>query len=221
MAKASLSQRYKAWKVKIMTKSKIPTPLKSKNQLTREQWLNMSVNELTPLFNDNGYKLPKVRVSVGFSIGGSPHKTLGSHFSPDATKDKIGQIYISPKSDDSLSILATLTHELVHASVGNKAGHGPKFKICALKVGLTGKMRSTTAGPILTERLNAIIKKIGPINHGAITLDERKKQSTRMIKMQCLDCGYVARTVKKHLDNYGPLLCPCNRVALSVEQKEE
>ena len=38
----------------------------------------------------------------------------------------------------------------------------------------------------------------------------RRKQSTRMLKCQCGFCGYVVRTTRTWLDEYGPPLCPCN-----------
>ena len=33
---------------------------------------------------------------------------------------------------------------------------------------------------------------------------------TRLLKTECLDCGYVARVTRTHLAAYGPPLCPCN-----------
>ena len=33
---------------------------------------------------------------------------------------------------------------------------------------------------------------------------------TRMLKCECSACGYVARTTRRWLIEYGPPLCPCN-----------
>ena len=117
--------------------------------------------------------------------------------------------------DDINDVLAVLVHELVHAVVGNKAGHGPLFRKCALAVGLEGKMKSTTASPALKLRLNALAETLGVYPHGKLNLSGRKKQSTRMVKMECPRCGYIARTSQKNIDEHGPVICPCNGEAMS------
>lgn len=35
-----------------------------------------------------------------------------------------------------------------------------------------------------------------------------KKQSARMMKCECTECGYLVRTAKKWLDEKGPPHCP-------------
>src|SRR5690606_16122066 len=136
--------------------------------MTREDWLNKAIVELrNGLFKDKGYKVPDVRVSVGFTFrGGLKH--IGEHWSPDASTDKKGAIFIHPTLDESVAVLDTLTHELVHAAVGNKEGHGPVFRKCALAIGLTGKMRSTVAGPELKITLEKLAKKLGDYPHAKL-----------------------------------------------------
>lgn len=177
--------------------------------MNREQYLNIAVNELRPLFKDAGHNIPTIRVSIGFMGGRSSKKAIGQYWHDGVISDGIAQIYISPVIKDTLTMLDVLVHELVHACVGAKAGHGPVFKKLALAVGLTGKMRSTVAGPQLTDRLNAIIKKLGNIDHGSIDLSERKKQGTRMIKLECPQCQCVVRTSQKWIDTYQFFNCPC------------
>lgn len=36
-----------------------------------------------------------------------------------------------------------------------------------------------------------------------------RKQGTRMLKVQCEHCGYVARVTSKWIEAKGPPLCPC------------
>jgi hypothetical protein len=62
-----------------------------------------------------------------------------------------------------------LAHELVHATVGTAAGHGKPFKQCALKIGLQGPMRATTAGPEFRAWTEALIGRIGPYPAGFLT----------------------------------------------------
>lgn len=184
--------------------------------MNREQYLNSSIEYLRPLFVSNGFDIPQVRVSVGFPGGGSARKRIGEYWDKKATSDKIGQIFINPTIDEPLKMLDVLTHELVHACVGVKAGHKGPFKKLALGVGLTGKMTSTTAGPELVERLNDIIKKLGPIDHGTINLSDRKKQSTRLKKLTCIECTYTVRTAQTWIDAYGAVLCPCNNNPMEI-----
>jgi hypothetical protein len=180
---------------------------------TREVWLQKAIeNFKSGLFKRHGYEIPVVRVSVGFPGGGSARKRIGEHWSPNASDDKIGSIFISPVLGDGVKALDVLVHELVHAVMPAGEGHGKLFKRCALAVGLTGKMRSTVAGPELIKELNKLIKKLGPYPHAKLNLNKSpiKKQTTRMIKMECGACGYIARTSQTNLDLHGPVLCPCN-----------
>ena len=186
--------------------------------MTREQWLTEATRCLNTLFKAAGHELPRVRLSVGFPGGGSAHTRIGEDWSPEATSDNVPQIFISPIHKKDVETLGTLVHELVHACVGSKAGHGPLFKKLALTVGLTGKMRSTTSSPALIENLEQIITEIGACPTGTINLSTRKKQSTRLGKLMCASCGYTARVTRKWIDELGAPLCPCN--SEPMEQSE-
>ncbi len=58
----------------------------------------------------------------------------------------MNQIFISPALSDSVAVLDTLMHELIHAVDDCENKHGPVFKKMALKLGLKGPMRSAGAG---------------------------------------------------------------------------
>lgn len=184
--------------------------------MNREAWLELATQKLrASIFIGHG--LPDlVRVSVGFPGGGSARTRIGEHWHPKASDDGISQIFISPKLKTSFDHLGVLVHELVHACVPD-AGHGKAFKKIALAVGLTGKMRSTVPGETLALCLNKLSQEIGEIPHSGINLNEgRKKQTTRMIKMECGQCGYIARTSKLNLENHGAVLCPCSHNPMVV-----
>lgn len=193
----------------------------SPKTINREQWLENAIEIIgKELFTKKGYKLPpKIRVSVGFPYGSRGGKAIGQHWHPNASTDKVGCIFISPTLGTPEEALGTLVHELVHASVGNEAGHGPIFKKCALDVGLEGKMRSTTEGPELKKYLKVVIKNLGKYPHALLSPADRpnKKQSTRMIKMECTDCGYKVRASMTKILEHGPVLCPCTQEPMSVE----
>jgi hypothetical protein len=191
---------------------------------TREAWLEQAATLIAKeIFTPKGFTVPKVRVSIGFPGARGGLKAIGSHWTPEASDDKVGQVFISPVLSDPIDVQAVLVHELVHATVGNGAGHGKVFKACAEKVGLEGKMRATVAGKDLAAKLKDLTKKLGPLPHGRLNpgLSPTKKQGTRMLKVTCIATDYTVRMAKKWLDTFGPPTCPCCDQTMLPEETEE
>ena len=193
-----------------------------KEHQTREQWLELAIALLAPLFTGKDYEFPKVRVSCGFpsSRALTRKKAIGECWASEAAEDGTAQIFISPLVKDSVEVLAILIHEAVHAVVGGKAHHGKVFRKCALAVGLAGKMTSTHAGDELIETFKEMVSQsLGDYPHAILTPGGRptKKQTTRMVKCECEKCGYAVRTSRKWLDEAGAPLCPCNKKAMKFE----
>ena len=107
---------------------------------TKENWLSDAVLELENEFKLEGLRMPaKWRISSGFpSKGGlaAKKRTIGQCWSPEASKDGTTEIIISITQDDETKILGVIAHEMCHAILGIKAGHGPKFKKLANSNGL-------------------------------------------------------------------------------------
>jgi hypothetical protein len=187
----------------------------------REQWLQQAVAKcIGPMFESHGYEVPEVRVSCGFpsrSATSAKKRRIGECWTPEAAGDKRAQIFITPLLDDHQTVLATLVHEVVHAVDENKNGHGGPFKKIATKVGLVGKMTATTAGEELQQRIEGWVKKLGAYPHAKLSAMVRVKQTTRMIKCECEDCGYTVRSTKKWIEDMGAPLCPCNSNAMEVK----
>jgi hypothetical protein len=193
------------------------------NYRNRELWLQRAIYpHLVNLFKQCGAKLPVVKVSVGLPSGRGSKKATGQHWCPEASDDKKGSIFISPTINDSIEVLGVFTHELVHAVVGNEAKHGPKFRRLAIDIGLSGKMTATHPGIPLRKKLREIVWKLGKYPHAKLNLamNPVKKQTTRMIKMECDECGYIARASRKVIDEKGAAICPCGAGPLSVIMKE-
>ena len=181
----------------------------------RDEWLAQATSALRVDFDTAGFALTQetIRVSCGFPSKATAGKckVIGQCWDRALPgEDGIPQIYLSPVEDDPIEILGTLVHELVHAAVGCKFGHKTQFKIAAVAVGLTGKMTATTSTPELVERLNTLSAELGPFPHAALDLTKVKKQSTRLLKVQCVDSEhqYTARVSRLMLDAYGAPLCP-------------
>jgi hypothetical protein len=183
---------------------------------TREAWLTSAVAALSPSFAAIGAPLPPVRVSVGWP-GGSSRKranVIGQCWAPGAASDGVQQIYVSPAIDDSAVVLSTLVHELVHAADNCEHGHRGRFAKVAKQLGLEGPMPATHAGDKLAASLKTLSTKLGAYPHAALVTTAKSsapKQTTRMIKVECPTSGYVVRTTRKWLDEFGTPLCPCHK----------
>lgn len=192
---------------------------------TREEWLVAAIQDLRDgLFKQSGAKVPDLRVSIGFPHGRGAKAILAQHWHPKASGDGKGSIFITPRLEAPVDILAALVHEMVHAAVGNEADHGPVFRKLAIAVGLAGKMRSTHAGAELTKRLNALHKKLGKFPHAKLDVGQGpiKKQTTRMIKMECMQCGFIARASHSAIIAAGGSpYCFCSKVQMYIHIPEE
>src|SRR5262249_11715716 len=163
---------------------------------TREEWLGALVDALRPTFAELGYPLPeRIRVACGWpskSALSSKAKRIGEAWSAKCSADGAHETFLSPCLADPVEGGAVLVHELVHHAVGVEHGHKGPFTRCAKAIGLVGPMRATTAGPELTRRLHALAESIGEYPHGALVAGNgRKKQTTRMLKVTCDECGCI------------------------------
>lgn len=177
--------------------------------LTREEWLQAGINGLAEMFAEIGETIPEVYVSVGFPKGArGKGKAIGICHPAVLSGDEKAHIFIHPSLTDSARVLDVLAHELIHALDNCESGHKGRFAKVAKAFGLEGKMTATVAGEELKGRLNALILELGEYPH-ALLKESGKKQSTRMIKCECDDCGYIVRTSQKWIDEMGAPICPC------------
>ena len=190
--------------------------------LNREHWLSRAVEELRPMFSEAQLLLiDKIHVSVGFPSRGATsakNRTLGQCWSGMQSADEAPQIFISPVLADSSRVLDVLIHEMIHVSVGTKAGHGAPFKRAMGPLGLEGKPTATVASPWLKEKLDRMVRDaLGIYPHPELTvLGKDKKQGTRLLKAECPSCGYTVRVTAKWIE-VGMPTCPCgDQLDLSV-----
>ena len=194
--------------------------VQTESEISREDWLNRAAESMRSyLFAPIGETLPPVRVSVGFTGARQSEslKVLGACWKPDAASDGVSQIFIMPTLDNGLRVLDVLAHECIHAIKPN-AGHGSEFKRIALKIGLEGPMRATVAGPELRARLEKLVEVLGPYPHAKLNLNDRKKQGTRMLKVECKDCAYICRVTRSQLQRLGTPICPGCKVNMRCDE---
>jgi len=175
--------------------------------MNRESWLTDLVDALRPYFTDKGLTIPEyLRVSCSWPSR-AVRKTWGQCWTTQSVADGVQQICISPLLVDPDTIAAVLVHELLHACLPPGVGHKAPFKRGMLLLGLEGKATATEAGPLLTLHLLGVLKRLPDYPHAALSLAEVKKQTTRMIKLECVNCGYVVRTTAKWIDQGLPTCC--------------
>jgi len=142
---------------------------------------------------------PPFRVSVGFpkhSRGGKG-KAVAQCFTRAVSTDGVNEIFVTPECDDAVRVLADLAHELCHATDDCASGHRNFFAYVARAIGLEGKLTHTVAGDDLASKLCDYVELLGPYPHHRMDVDAaHKPSSTRMLKVECTECGFHFRTSK-------------------------
>jgi len=184
------------------------------DQINREAWLSKLIEACRPDFADRGFELPaSIRVTFGWPKG---RKALGSCFPDVATSDNHFEIFISPKHHDCEphALAETLVHELIH-TLPCCMNHGKKFKKIMAAVGLEGKATATRGGPELWEWIDQHLEALGPFPGKEIKQTAgkgAKKQTTRMLKCECRQCGFIFRASQTAIDTIkdedGTMACP-------------
>lgn len=207
---------------------------------TREEWLNALLVELRADFREVAeVELPeRIRLSIGYtgSTDRAGTHVLGACWNPDCSADKTREIFIVPELDDPIRIGDVAVHELCHAALPFGEGHkASTFGRLARAMGLEGKLTSTFAGDELRWRLHHLVRKLGPLPHarlnsgrisfgvipgGKATTPRRvPRQGTRMLKVECGDCGCIVRMTRKWLDEAGSPTCGCGGPMDEVEPR--
>lgn len=190
--------------------------------LTREEWLENAVDYFRDgVFKDNGYIAPSVRISTGFTGTSKRTKHVGVCYDESLDEENKAHIFINPVEDNSIEILNTVAHELIHATVGLNHGHKGEFKRLALLIGLEAPMTSTPSGPRFLVTANEFLSFFGEYPHKKLNIGESTlppKQNSRNLKVECtnLECDYKIRISSKWLTelNYGAPECPLHKSIL-------
>lgn len=187
--------------------------------IIRQEWVEQAAIMFKDHFAKCWWNVPdNVRLSIGFPVGAKDGKRkLGQCFNKLHSTDDHWEIFISPDYTNSVEILETIAHEMVHATVGTECGHRGKFKDCATAIGFEAPMTATPAGPIMLAFINDIIAKIGEFPAGTMNMAMRKKQATNLLKCECPDCGYIARVTAKWISSVGEPICPVDMIAMECK----
>jgi len=194
----------------------------------REAYLTTLIEKLRPMFSTSGYPLPEgvaLRVSCSFPsrLALSSQPALGQCWGGEATTDGSIHLLISPLLSDPVEIAAVLVHELIHASIGTDAKHGPAFTRAMKALGLEGKPTHTVASDALKLDLQRLVEPLGEYPHSAIKPKalESKRQTNRQLKVSCSQDDYILRGAKKTLIEKGIPNCPVCGNILELEVKDD
>lgn len=188
--------------------------------INREAWFHNLITELNPLFTDRGATIPeKTRISVGFpskKAFASKGRVIGQCWYPEACEDGSTNIFIHPVLHEPILVSATVVHELVHACLGSGHGHQGQFIELSKAVGLVKPWTATTPGEGLIKELDRIVEKLGEYPHSkldAIALSRLAgpKQTTRLVKVACVECGCPVRMTRQWIEKGLPA-CACGGV---------
>lgn len=192
-------------------------------------WLLDLIEQLRPVYASIGLTIPdKIRGTIAFTSRGRPPRDdrkgpgvwPAETWPASASADGFVQIFIRADFDQPQEIAAILAHELLHAALGG-VKHGKEFRDAALRLGMEGKMSHALPGQGLSARLNKLLEGVGPLPRARLNYDQvtlsglavealKKKQTTRMLKAECLapGCGYTARVAARWISDCGPPHCP-------------
>ena len=178
--------------------------------MTREDWLNQVAQRMRPLFAEAGAELPE-RFRITMSLT-KRQRAIGVCFDRSASADGSYEILVRLDQHEPVQVAAILAHELVHAAVGVEQGHGPAFGKVARAIGLEGKLTATVPGDEFRASVAPILAEVGPFPHAPLDWSGQrsgpKKQTGRLLKVECQECGLVVRQTKKWIEDVGPAHCP-------------
>lgn len=159
---------------------------------SREQWLNEAVDRLRPYYRARGLIIPeRIRVSVGFTSKGMNSKRIGETWSSDVSHDGTTEIFLRPDLWEASAVMATLSHELIHAAAPGTNDHGAEFKKHMEVLGMIGRATQAKPGPKFQEELNELVSGLGPFPHAKLdfqrvrareALERNRRNNLRLLR---------------------------------------
>ncbi len=196
---------------------------------TREEWLMRAARMILDHVATLGYRpTGTVKTSLGVLTAGRKAIPLGVCYHSVASEGAYREIFINPGITDPRKLLGILTHEIGHAVLDDDVGHRAPFRAFCSAVGFdfreTGKAANAHDGNQWWEWIEPIAERLGPMPHKKLNLDrpqgEKKKQTTRMLLLECPCCGIKVRAARSVMaeivENTGRCEAQCMNPACST-----
>lgn len=168
----------------------------------RETWLAAFATAAKPHITASigglgGNEEAVTRLSCGFPPATGRKAAKAAIVPPSASDDFTAEVFVAPTVDDAAEVARLLLPLLKVAQQGNWRSAAP-----------------SVAAPLdtLPHWANDILANLGAYPHAKIEIVAAPKQTTRLIKVACLNDGYIARVSRTTLENLGAPICPaCNQ----------
>jgi len=160
-------------------------------------------------FDDLGFPLPEVSIKTGFPSAGKRSPNISDSWTINDGNAHV--ILIRPDNDQAEDVAAAIAFQMCHIATGDRDAHGHLFRHLAISIGLRGTKTESRPGTLFKEMIKPTLRRLGKLPSSGISPVESVKkttQSTRLLKVSCPECGYVARVSRKWLDEVGPPHCP-------------
>ena len=181
--------------------------------MNRETWLDKACKRMMPWLGrcENALPFETPLVSVGWPKGHRGRgNAIGQCWDKKTSGDtKRAHIFIAPNLVEAKDVLSTLLHELIHASVGTACGHRKAFRKVALELDFKPPMRSTPMGESLAQVIDDVAEDLGPYPHPGLNHTKKVKVGSRLVKVECIECGCILRMTQKWIDSPGVPTCGC------------
>ena len=169
--------------------------------MNREQWLAAFANAARPHISrsliNGGDEEAAIRLSCGFAPTTNRKRSDAAVVPPTASEDFTAEVFISPTIDQADTVAKHIIPLLAIAQAGNWRNQAP-----------------SVAAPLaeLPHWAGSILANLGAYPHARLNITRAPKQTTRLIKVACPNCGYIARVSRTNLVAYGAPICPACHV---------
>lgn len=175
--------------------------------MNREQWLNQLANKAVRYIGSTlelHDEEPAFKLSCGFPVKQGKRKPIVAQLVPPTNSDEFNaEIFVSPTLADKQTVAKAVLPLLVAVAVGDYK-QGAQTNRTIARLGLNADALPSWATDLVAE--------LPAYPHAKISVPTVKKQTTRLIRVACLNDGYIARVSRSTLENLGAPICPaCNQ----------
>ena len=174
--------------------------------MNREEWLKELANRAIPVIAHHVQYTEEetaVKLSCGFPAKqGKRNPVHASLVPPTNSADFYAEIFVTPELSAKREVARAVLPLLVAVVTGDYRQH-TAYRNAIRRLGLNAGELPSWAKPIVDE--------LPAYPHASLTLPEVKKQTTRLLKVECVPCNYIARVSRATLDRLGTPVCPACR----------
>ena len=194
----------------------------STTHATREQWLAAALEAMKPVAATlTGQNMAdRIRIGVGFPSTYRRSGTLAECWPDVDSGDAHAEVIISPTIADPVEVFARLLGQALRTLPGAMSIASVSYREAFDAVHLTvgADKNAILYSDAFYDQWESLIAALGDYPHAELSVAVRKTQSTRMLKLQCPQCGYIIRTTGKWVAQGIPV---CHDGALFVVEGAE